>query len=80
MKLGLRRNYHYGRAAIRHYANPSFMTFALAFFVIVQLHRLIVYSTNPVLLSVTSSPVSHSLAMAAVWILSSVDLAGAGQQ
>ena len=56
------------------------MTFALAFFVIVQLHRLIVYSTNPVLLSVTSSPVSHSLAMAAVWILSSVDLAGAGQQ
>ena len=51
-----------------------------AFPVIVQLHRLTVYSTNPVLLSVTSSPVSHSLAMAAVWILSSVDPAGAGEQ
>ena len=42
VKLGPRRNYHNGRAAIRHYANPSFMTFALALFVIVQLHRLIV--------------------------------------
>ena len=65
MKLGRRRNYHEGRAAIRHYANQPLLAYchnsvlnvtvvvaafnqekALveAFSVIVQLHRLIVYT------------------------------------
>ena len=38
MKLGPRRNYHKGRAAIRHYANQPLVG---AFSVIIQLHRLI---------------------------------------
>ena len=40
MKLGLRRNYHKGRGAIRHYANQPAHPLG-AFSVIVQLHRLI---------------------------------------
>ena len=40
MKLGPQRNYHKGRAAIRHYANQPFS-------VIIKHHRrLIVYSTS----------------------------------
>ena len=53
VKLGPRRNYHKERAAIRHYANQVVVaTFnqekALkgAFSMIVQLHQLIIYSTN----------------------------------
>ena len=46
MKLGPRRNYHKGRAAIRHYANQPTSQLVGAFSVIVQLRRLIVYSTT----------------------------------
>ena len=44
VKLGPQRNYHKGRAAIRHYANQTACPLLLvgAFSVIVQLHRLIV--------------------------------------
>ena len=42
VKLGCQRNYHKGRAAIRHYAHQTALVGA--FSVIVQLHRLIVYT------------------------------------
>ena len=49
VKLGPRRNYHEGQAAIRHYANQPARPLPYdlgAFSVIVQLCRLIVYSTS----------------------------------